>query len=213
MSSRPEGSAAYRCECEPDEYCAADDCHGATAKGLNPEPKRGVSEDSDNLTQGDSVRKDRRNIPTVGMDSVSDRDARNAAKSLFADRDEHQIGSDYGRGWIELTQADEGLRLAVCARGYGHDEPPTFNVMRMTWEEVAELRDALSEALPEGTEPSETRQWNSPICDGCGEPIRTENDRNAGGYYVRRFGRRVRKSGTWHRAHTPKEFYDQWGRW
>jgi hypothetical protein len=131
---------------------------------------------------------------------------------LFAARDEYEIGNDYGRGWIVLRPAENGIRLTVCERGIGHDEPSQGTAMRMTFAEAAELSYALSQIVPLETEPTQTRQWDSPLCDACGEPIRSENDRNSGSYFIRgRLGRRVERQGTWHRAHTPKEFYARWG--
>lgn len=119
-----------------------------------------------------------------------------AASTLFADRDEYEIGKDYGRGWIVLRPAGLGVRLAVGHRGIGHDEPAILHESVLTFEEAAELRDALSVVVPSEVQPTETPQWHTPICDACGEPIRSMDDRNAGSYRVRgRLGRIVEKSG------------------
>lgn len=129
---------------------------------------------------------------------------------LFAERDEYEIGSDYGRGWIVLRPADSGVRLAVGERGLGHDEPSMLHGLTLTYEEAAELRDALSAVVPEETAPTETRQWSSPTCDICGESIRSSKEFAAGSYPAR-FGRE--KSGQWHIGHAPKAFLDRVQSW
>lgn len=129
---------------------------------------------------------------------------------LFDVRDVYEIGSDYDRGWIELRDDPGGIRLSVCHRGEGHDEPAQKSSHVLPYAEIAGLLNALYLTIPPETEPSITPQWEPKICDVCQWPIRSQSDFAAGGHDVGKgiFKRYV--SGEWHMKCRPQWFREKW---
>ena len=111
-----------------------------------------------------------------------------AAKRQEFVRDRH-VGTEPWRGWIEVDQGPERVKIYAGERGEGHDEPPRYRLATLTYAEAAELRDVLNEVLSSYDGPT-AKTWNYQPrpCDGCGELVETERERYAWSGSRRRVG-------------------------
>lgn len=91
---------------------------------------------------------------------------------------ERRVGTEPWRGWIEVDQGPEMVRVYAGERGEGHDEPPRYLSASLTYAEVAELRDVLNEVLVGYDGPTaETYNYQPKRCHTCGELVETERER------------------------------------
>lgn len=102
---------------------------------------------------------------------------------------EREIGAEPWRGWIEVDQGPERVKIYAGERGEGHDEPARYRSASLTYAEAAELRDVLNEILADYDGPTaKTPNYEPHPCDTCGELVESWRERSAWGGQPRRVG-------------------------